>query len=222
MHDLFIRRLGFALIRVFRQQSTSKSGVGSEDLLLSQLKWPIEVIFCGFQPQHNTSTSNVNYHRDWHRYGKTFDSVVDLRQQAVTGLTALAAAGEVLSTIGEIMPDTYVVERPVVYEVSLTAHGVKIHDAFPQSFFNAYEPFHYGGVAIRPPKDAGAMMINFGLFTGCYQPSGYLNVSRTRELYLGWQSYYTGPNTPVMACAVAVAINFLLVTDGSAVLRYST
>jgi len=215
VHDLFIRRLGFALIRVFRQQVNShNSNDGNQ--LLSQLKWPIEVIFCGFQPQINALTSNVNYSRDWHRYGKTYDSIALKKQQAVTNRLPTT------SSIGEIVNDTFVVERTVVKDVSLTAHGVKIHDTFPQAFFSVYEPFHYGGIALRPPQDPGVMMINFGLFTGCYQASGYLNVSRARELYMSWNTLYVNSNTPITFSAVAIAINFLLVTDGSAVLRYST
>ena len=224
VHDLFIRRLGFALIRVFRQQVNSHNSSDGQQLL-SQLKWPIEVIFCGFQPQINAMTSNVNYSRDWHRYGKTYDSKAVKTQQAFTGLRRLEEAGEIgyfSSSIGEIVDDTFVIERPIVKDVSLTAHGVKIHDQFPQAFFSTYEPFHYGGIGIRPPQDPGVMMINFALFTGCYQPSGYINVSRARELYVMWNTGYIGANTPITFSALAVAINFLLVTDGSAVLRYST
>lgn len=245
VHDIFIRRVGFSLIRVFREHVTTVSQ-GSSSELLSQLKWPIEYMFVGFQPtfnnQNSTSTSttdnNVNYPQDWHRLGKTFDAVCNLRQQAEIATTV--AAGTAIanapltegirstSNIGQIIPDTYIVERPVVSEISLTAHGIKILDQLPQAFLSSYEPFHYGGDAIRPPKDAGAMMINFALFPGCYQPSGYLNVSRARELYLAWVSSYIGSAASganarsASLMATAIALNFLLVTDGSAVLRFST
>ena len=221
VHDLFIRRVGFSLIRVFRLH-TATANQGTEDLaLLSQLKWPIECLFVGFQPQFNTNTTtNANYHRDWHRMGKTFDSVCDDRDTALSSVNDVTNTA--VSSVGQIVPDTFIIERPTVETISVTAHGIKIHDVFPQAFFNAYEPFHFGGEAIRPPKDAGAMMINFALFTGCYQPSGYLNTSRARELYVHWTTSYIGSTTPVTLIAVGIAINFLLVTDGSAVLRYST
>lgn len=223
VHDLFISRVGFSLIRVFRQHTQQLTG--NITVLLSQLKWPVEVIFAGFQPTINTDRDlNISYAHDWQVYAKTFASVCELRQQALTGTDGATTSplDNTTSSIGQIVPDTYYVERPVVSTVSLTAHGIKIHDGFPQAFFNTYEPFHFGGDAIRPPKDAGVLMINFALFTGCYQPSGYLNVSRARELYISYTSNYISSTTPVNLFAVAIAINFLLITDGSAVLRYST
>lgn len=66
------------------------------------------------------------------------------------------------------------------------------------------------------------MMINFALFPRSYQPSGHLNVSRAREFFLQWTTRYVNAQTPADLLAVAIAINFLLITDGSAVLRYST
>ena len=236
VHDIFIRRVGFSLIRVFREHTTTVSQSSSSELL-SQLKWPIEYMFVGFQPTFNnqnsiaasTTDNNPNYPQDWHRLSKTFDSVCNLRQQAQLTIADTQADGGIgTSNIGQIIPDTYIVERPVVSEISLTAHGIKILDQFPQAFLNSYEPFHYGGDAIRPPKDAGALMINFALFAGCYQPSGYLNVSRARELYLAWVSSYIGSaasgasGRTALLMATAIALNFLLVTDGSAVLRFST
>ena len=221
VHDIFIRRVGFSLIRVYRYHVTSVTGAGSE--LLSQLKWPIECLFVGFQPTHNADkTTNEAYHRDWHRMGKTFDARCEGRQEALTALTINATALTMTSDLGQIVPDTYVVERPTVTNISLTAHGIKLYDNFPQAFFSSYEPFHFGGAAVRPSTDPGAMMINFALFPGCYQPSGYLNTSRARELYLEFTSSYITTTTPVTLIAVAIAINFLLITDGSAVLRYST
>lgn len=231
VHDIFIKRVGFSLIRVFRGHYAQQSNA-SQSELLSQLKWPIECLFVGFQPVINLAkATNPNYHRDWHRMSKTFDSICELRQQSLNDLRYTGIAGDDttasvnlqhVSSIGQIVPDTYVVERPTVTELSLTAHGIKLYDTFPQAFFSSYEPYHYGGDAIRPSRDAGAMMFNFGLFTGCYQPSGYLNTSRARELYMAFTSNYITTSTPVMFIGIGVAINFLLITDGSAVLRYST
>jgi len=229
IHDIFIRRVGFSLIRVYRVHTATKSQASEDQELLSQLKWPIECLFIGFQPQINVKNQtsaggHQHYHRDWHRMGKSFDSVCGLRQVAqlptITGASNNAYV--FTSDIGQIVPDTYVVDRPTVTTVSLTAHGVKIHDSFPHAFFSSYEPFHYGGSAIRPSTDPGAMMINFALFPGCYQPSAYLNTSRARELYLSWTSSFVTSTTGIHLIAVGIAINFLLVTDGSAVLRFST
>lgn len=221
IHDLFISRVGFSLIRVYRQQTSTSNSSGEQQLLLSSLKWPVECIIFGFQPSWNASrTQNITYAHDWQVYGKPFSSVCELQQQAITGYDG--GPQITTSSIGQIVKDTYQIDRPVVTTVALTAHGVPIFKDFPQAFFNTYVPFHFGGDAVRPPQDSGVMMMNFALFLGCYQPSGYINISRARELYLSWQGSYIDSSNPATVVAVAIALNFLLITDGSAVLRYTT
>lgn len=125
--------------------------------------------------------------------------------------------------------------------VSILAHGIKIYDNFDTKFFNAYTSYHYGGPNINTPQDSGLVFIPFCLYPGTYQPSGHINVSRAREFYLNYESSVIGTtpasgtpyfppsgstltNQPINGTLVVVAsaINFLLISDGSAVLRYST
>ena len=106
--------------------------------------------------------------------------------------------------------------------LSLQAHGITIFDSFQDIFYSEYIPHHYGGAAINTPNDHGAFFVNFALFPRSYQPSGHLNISRARETYLYWSSSYVSTNSATDLIVVAVAINFLLISDGSAVLRYST
>ena len=65
-------------------------------------------------------------------------------------------------------------------------------------------------------------MINFCLYPGTYQPSGHINVSRAREFYLQYDSSYVTSSDAAELIVNAVAINFLLISDGSATLRYAT
>lgn len=128
-----------------------------------------------------------------------------------------------------------------VDNVSITAHGIKIYDNYNTKFFNAYTSYHYGGPNINTPTDSGLVFIPFCLYPGTYQPSGHINVSRAREFYLNYDSsvigttpasgspYYAASGSTLYNQAVngtlvvvASAINFLLISDGSAVLRYST
>lgn len=114
---------------------------------------------------------------------------------------------------------------PNMSKVTVKAHGIPIYNDFPAGFFNAYVPLNYGGHNIRTPKDCGALMVTFCLYPGTYQPSGHINVSRAREFYLDYTTTANISNTAGNAGSlviVASAINFLLISDGSAVLRYST
>lgn len=96
-------------------------------------------------------------------------------------------------------------------------------DTFASKFYNAYLPWKYGAEIVTP-KDDGIYMVNFCLYPGDYQPSGHINVSRAREFYFKYNtvpSYDPSTNNSVLHI-IASAINFLLISDGSAVLRYTT
>ena len=109
-------------------------------------------------------------------------------------------------------------------ELSVRAHGINIYNAFPAEFYNSYLPYHYGGPNVNTPSDIGAMMVPFCLYPGTYQPSGHINVSRAREFYLNCvcdPAVINSGNSGELL-VLASAINFLLISDGSAILRYST
>lgn len=112
---------------------------------------------------------------------------------------------------------------PTIDRLSITAHGIDIYKEMPGTFFHSYTPYTFGGHNVASPDDPGAHMITFCLYPGSYQPSGHVNVSRAREFYLRyWSEGAVTTADPADLIIVASAINFLLISDGSAVLRYST
>lgn len=327
VHDIYIKRVGFALIRVYRQQRTTLTAGNSGEQLMSQFKWPIEYILLGFQPTYNTSATNPRRDRDWHRMSHIVDIIMNdsdyavvpanrllnpsatsaltftfaqtalaagaisgapgggqvgylagtsagtltnvgtfasptvvnvganfqLGQNALTSGTLASAAptGGVVTVNGAASPATvaqysalaaslsaggsdvagvydpvydcqYEYQVPTVTTLNVTAHGVRLYDTFQRQFYNAYIPYAYGGASVVTPKDESVVMINFSIFPNSYQPSGHVNVSRAREFYINWTSAYMSTSTQGILISVARAINFLLITDGSAVLRYTT
>jgi len=109
--------------------------------------------------------------------------------------------------------------------LTISAHGIFLYNDLPANFFNAYTTYTYGGPNIRTPDDCGVLLVPFCLYPGTYQPSSHVNVSRAREFYIKYVSSVIGSGDPVVAgelVVIASAINFLLISDGSAVLRYST
>lgn len=122
--------------------------------------------------------------------------------------------------------------------VNIKAHGIDLYQQFPAQFYASYLTFVFGGPNINVPADKGCLFVNFCLYPGTYQPSGHVNVSRAREFYFNFTSSVIGGspaspnvvNQPAMSTPsnngylylLAIAINFLLISDGGAVLRYST
>jgi hypothetical protein len=216
IHDIFIKRIGFSLVRVHRRQITNVNK-SSDQILLQQLKWPIETIYCGLRPTANL-TSNANVTTigsqvssldpamdDWHRFGQVSTSIV------AGNVTAGITSGYVLKS-----------ESNHVSTISVEAHGIQLYNNLPAQFFNSYIPYAYGGWNIVTPTDPGLFMITFNLYPGSYQPSGHINVSRAREFYFKYASTYITSTLTADLVVNASAINFLLISDGSAIMRYTT
>jgi hypothetical protein len=231
IHDIYIKRIGFSLIRVYRQQNSQVNQEGSDERLLSQIKWPVEYMFVGFRPNFNirpvaagsgglVASGNVNMWRDWHRMTRQVDATsYNTDVAAAPAAAVLAAEG---SFYDKCVPYQYWLPVSSINTMTLVSHGITIYDDFQDLMYNAYIPFAYGGGALNTPEDTGALMINMSLFPRSYQPSGHLNISRARETYIRWSTSYISASSPATMFVCAVAINFLLITDGSAVLRYST
>jgi hypothetical protein len=295
IHDIFIKRIGFSLIRVHRRQVV-RTTKANDNILLNQLKWPIETLYVGLRPTENIDTQSPKMLQGWDEYadiesnevgtcasachyyrwinpGGSPTDATDLTSQFVdsTGLAgtldfdavlsaapfnlvnptaslaninaALAWAGyqplnpsadpptpanptwdEIIAAtnVDLCCQATYDTCTPTVDTLAIEAHGVPLYQITAGTFFNSYVPYTYGGQHINTPEDCGVHMITFNLYPGSYQPSGHVNVSRAREFYLAFTSSYVSTEQPADLVVVAIAINFLLISDGSAVLRYST
>lgn len=280
VHDIFIRRIGFTLIRVHRiQQNTNVTSDG--ELLLSQFKWPCETIFVGMKvAQYETNTIALDR---WHLFCTDTISAYSLPSMPGVGGTAFTGTAFTVSNAGVVagtattfvtdgvVPGSLVnidgfqgvvlanpaptnaaftifpaptnaiagtnagqlLNQPQVEaaqmsanfsQLSVRAHGIPLYFEFQNIFYNAYQPFTFGSHNVQTPKDPGSVMINFSLYPKTYQPSGHINISRAREFYINWlvNAANISTATPGNQYFLAVAINFLLISDGSAVLRYST
>jgi len=77
IHDIFIKRIGFSLIRVHRRQSI-RVNKSNDSLLLNQLKWPIETIYVGLRPTENVDTSSTLMLTAWNIMAEVTESQVAL------------------------------------------------------------------------------------------------------------------------------------------------
>jgi len=289
VHDIFIKRIGFSLIRVHREHIESGLQSSAGSVLLSKLKWPIEAMFVGLRV---ASYENSRADNDkWHAFsqvtptayaasqilsgnglipltGTVFAAAVTAGAPAgsvvtITGgaATSELAVGDVVSLGGYIGVVTVVtsntsitvepavkvafritpgaavdtgsgccklgspqyianVRTRTVDSLTVTAHGVPLYNNVNSKFCSDYLPLRYNNMVVG--DEVGAMMINFCFYPGSYQPSGHINVSRAREFYFAYVSSVCSSTIPCSLVVVASAINFLLISDGSAVLRYTT
>lgn len=221
IHNIFLQRIGFTLIRIHKIQKFTANK--SEDtILLKDMKFPIESLFIGMKLK-----SNENSLSNWHHFSKISSTEKDLPNV----LAYYENSGNVLNDFADIEKPQITVNQKIstIDTISLTAHGVKIYETMPSGFFNQYTSYRYGGQSLGAPKDdLGAMFIPFCLYPGSYQPSGHINISRAREFYLKYKSSVDSGvnvinrNNNGTLIILASALNFLLIHDGSAVLRYST
>lgn len=209
MH-VYITRFGFQLVRVHRRHRESLIEASGE-VHLNQIKWPVETLYIGFRPQINLLNSAY-----WHRNGHIVDTAVPT--PVVVGEVSMQVNSAIFST-----------EYPVVARMGLIAHGIQLYNEIVPGFYNSYLPFQYGA-NLRTPKDSGWYMINFCQLPGEYQPSGHLNTSRVRELYLQYTSAVDPvsgqalirSDNPVDLIVLARCINFIVYDGGNATIRYIT
>ncbi|MCK4967704.1 MAG: hypothetical protein KAS12_01500 [Candidatus Aenigmarchaeota archaeon] len=220
VHDIFIERVGFNLIRVNRYQKMTVN-VQSDEQLLNNLKYPIEYLMVGLRP-----TLNQNDPEMWHRFIYATTDTTDVTSYSnviadPTDITATAASHTSSSVVERL---TYRHTQKTVDKISITVSGIHLYEEISGTFFNSYVPHMFGGHNVKAPReDEGALFVNFCLYPKTYQPSGHINVSRAREFYLKYWSSIIPSIVPTAELIVlASAINFLLITDGSAVLRYTT
>jgi hypothetical protein len=212
IHDVFIKRVGFYLIRVHRLERKPLTA-NANSILLDQLKWPIETVYFGVRPNINDSSMT-----DWHKFHLTVD-------------TAVTYPVRIPNTVFPFIPPdqlafadaTYQVQIPTIKTVAWLTHGIELYHETVAEFFNIYIPLNYGGKNIMTPdNDIGMFMTTFNLYPGTYQPSGHINLSTTREFYFKYTSDVISLSVPCTLVVIGIAINFLLITGGTAVLRYNT
>lgn len=104
-----------------------------------------------------------------------------------------------------------------IYEAGVSAQQIEVVKPQKWPFYNHYHNLERKGCNISP-EDDGAHMISFTKTPGVYQPMGHFNASRSREfeLLLGLQN-----DVQCELILEAQAINFLYVSNGNAVLRFT-
>jgi hypothetical protein len=220
IHEIYLNRIGFSLIRIHRWQSISVT-TSNFNVQLNNLTFPTEQVYFGIRPQANELLPTR-----WHSFTYDVDNTI---KQRVTSNTMLNWSDDPTTDPArmycnsEVERFTYKTSLKTMTRCTIRVQGVPMYTEMPAEFFNRYVPFHFGYDLITTPQDEGVNLLNFAFYPRATQPSSHLNLSRTREFYIEFWSALVGS---VVASANFVALgihlNFLMLSDGSATLRYIT
>lgn len=209
INDLFVMRDNFALIRVFRRHEKILSS-GSENILLNNLKYPIETLTFGFRPNINNTNTPCAFNK-WYKFADVAQTCFP-----VPALVNNLAAAPVQQLVARTA--RFYTESPVINTLSIQLHGNVLYKYIPESFFNNYT------MAATPDLttsgDVGIYYISFAHYPLRFNPSGFINSDVSREFYLAYTSSYISFNTQTTLYISAQTINMLLYDDNSIKLKY--
>lgn len=205
--DLFKNRPSLSLIRVHKHQEISLD-TNEGRKLLNQLKFPVEYMYLGFLPAGNTGFD------DWHLYHRRNVQEVSLPATIIN--PNIFPVLQIVSRTG-----TFYDQQSCISDMDLVAHTHKLYRAVPVEFFNRYTPWHFSG--ITTPSDTGAFFVPFSLFPDQFQPSGYVQLSKIREIFINYTGNGIDRNNKCILYISAIAINFLSIDiEGNAILKFAT
>lgn len=191
--EIVRKNYAFTMIRVHKGLNKIVSEF-SDELLLDYLRFPIETMYVGFRP-----ISNYNNSQLWYK---------NMFMTRKTIPTPVITAGSVLSS-NDIV---YYNEEFPVTNLQLRLETVPALPELDARFFANYTPYRFGDF-LNTPEDSGWYMLNFCLNPGSYNPSGYFNATRSREIYLKYISSQISKTKPCYMLVLADCINFLFVDN---------
>lgn len=170
VHKIYIKRVGFSLIRVHRQQLFTLNAV-SADLLMQQLKWPIEYLFVGAKVQNYFNPSDPSLMRQnldcWHKYSKYTNQQYFTDGYNVDASSLLAKTNLVTDTLGVSIGGVVTSNVATVAANSALAVGDKVRIAGHEFYVTA--PVAANGNLVGAqlsPAPAAAIVDSVGNLTG--------------------------------------------------------
>lgn len=221
VHEMYIKRIGFSMVRVYLEQETQLTQVLFQDLM-NMFKYPIEFFFLGARPTVNTTGSTA--WRDWHRFQQINEDKVNtvVRTNAYNWVaTDTILTAQQMNVQESSGCDTIYNAVNTISTLKVYVNAVELYKEESGILFTTYIPYNFGENTVSTVYDDGIHMVNFSCFPGIYQPTGHFNVSRTNNFYVQIRSALASASYPLEVRYIAKAINFLLIADGSCVLRYT-
>ncbi len=207
--ELFVYRNTFNIVRIHRSMSRILNKP-YDMVILDQMKFAIENIMIHFRPLSNETDNNKS--ETWHN-----NNVINYTQIDHPSIVKVAGVKTIAYT-----PMYYYTETPAVDSIGLTSNGSSIYDSNSGTFYDSYIPWRYGKNEVITPQGTGSYLMTFSLYPHHDQPSGYMNLSNSKDNYLVYNSSYISMATPVRMTISAKVINFIYLVKGSVSMRFAT
>lgn len=207
IQDLFISRLGFTLIRTHLQ--INKILNTNKDLinLGSELKFPVEDICIYARPAVNES--GIDSLNLWYK-----NSIQVLRNIKVPVMFKTGNV-EQLGTNNI----TYYDSTPLFDSMALRVNNGSLHGTDTPLFYQSYISLVSGNNISSNTNNMYYLAYN--LYPRSFQPSGYINMSRTRNITFQYSSSLIEAWSPVNLYIHATTINFIVYNNNTAMLNFS-
>jgi len=207
IQDIFVTRLGFILVRIHKRITTILNK-NKDKILLPELKFPMESLYLYFRPSINeTGLDNL---QTWYK-----NAILDLNYIQTPVIYDNAGT----KTVG-YNSIKYYQESPVVNNIELLINDTSTYNFNGIKLYDSYLPYISDKNVIT--SNNNIYYLPFSFYESKNQPCGYLNLSKSREIYLDYESTKIEQYSPVNLYIYAKTINFLLITKNSANLKYIT
>lgn len=207
IQDIFISKLGFHLIRTHKK--IEKILDKNKDIIpINELKFPIESLYVYFRPIINEN--GIDNLDTWYR-----NSILNLQYIK----TPIIYTNLDKDTIG-YNNIKYYDELPIINTLEFIVNDSSTFGNNHYGFYDSYLPLISNNTIIS--NNNNIYYFPFNLNANKFQPSGYINLSISREIYLRYTSNLIELYHPVKLYIHSLALNILLITQNSMCNKYLT
>ena len=207
IQDLFIARLGFTLIRTHIQIKKILNKNNDEIPLASELKYPVEDLCIYARPSINES--GIDSLNLW--YKNSIQILRNIKVPVIFNANNVEQLG-----INNI---TYYDETPLFNSFRFSVDGSSLYGGNTSLFYQSYVPLVSGKNISSNTNNI--YYLSFNLYPKKFQPSSYINMSRSRNIAFEYSSDLLEAWNPVNLYIHATAINFLVYNNTTAMLNFS-
>jgi len=201
---IFASNYDHNLIRVTKEFSHTINAPHG-DIKFQSIKYPIENYAISLRPLENENNIDI-----WHRNTKLIRKNIEVP----------VVADPITNTLG-INNAYYFKSFNTIRECGLKVYDVDIYPSIPVKFFDSYIPYSSKGYVT--PELPGWILFNFQQRHDLYDPSGWLNGTRSKKgIYFNYISDVVDNDNRANIYVVADCINFLSFdkNSNSIILRY--